>query len=190
METKLTHPFLFLCTNRQELLDDCHLLNTFLSRLEKQAKAAIDKEKYKGDGFELFCEALIRLSPVDKRIAIRDYKIITNGDTGVDGHGIGINNRPATVQCKFRQANWILTANNDHLSNFVMSSNNKFGVQTTDKDNMLIITSGKALHHHTNIEMFDEKVRCLNRDNLRQLVDENMLFWEMFRNLWEEALRS
>src|SRR3989304_6060558 len=113
MKITLSHPFLFLCKDRGQLLDDCLKLNTYLSRLEKQSelKSVIDNNKYKGDGFELFVEALIKLSPIDKRIGLINYQLITTGDTGVDGSGMGMNGSPATVQCKFRQHDHVLTAN-------------------------------------------------------------------------------
>jgi DNA-binding ferritin-like protein (Dps family) len=181
------YPFIWLCSDPSFLLDGCTKLNTFLNRLEQQAAQSLEPNDYKGSGFELFCEALINLSPVDKRIGINNYKPITHGDTGVDGKGTGINGSPATVQCKFRQANYVLTANADHLSNFVMSSYGKFGVRVEDTDNMLIITSGKDIHHFTEVEMFDKKVRTLNREQLRKLVDNNAFFWDSFRTLFLSA---
>ena len=60
----LTHPFLKRCFNLEELLKDCVVLNTYLSRLEKQSQRFPDRydpNDYKGDGFELFAEALIKL---------------------------------------------------------------------------------------------------------------------------------
>lgn len=114
MIVKLEHPFVFRCFDRNVLLQDCLKLNTFLNRLDKQSAKAPEPDNYKGDGFELFAECLVKLSPVDMRIGILDYKPIpstNNIDTGVDGIGIGINGNPATVQVKLRTADWILSAN-------------------------------------------------------------------------------
>ena len=36
--------------------------------------------------------------------------------------------------------------------------------------------------------MFGDKVRCLNRVALRQMVDNNTFFWNTLRQLWEEAI--
>jgi hypothetical protein len=68
-----------------------------------------------------------------------------------------------------------------------MSSYGKFGVRVEDTDNMLIITSGKDIHHFTEVEMFDKKVRTLNREQLRKLVDNNAFFWDSFRTLFLSA---
>lgn len=189
MNITLEHVFLKRCHNLPELLKDCNKLSTFCSRLEKQSTLFPDRydpDKYKGDGFELFVEALIKLSPIDNRIGIGNYEPIQMGDTGVDGKGIGINGKKATVQVKYRSNhNQVLTANGDHLSNFVMSSAFHEKIDVDDKNNMLIVTTAKGLHHFTETEMFINKVRCIGYEELRSLVDNNSLFWDCFRKLCE-----
>lgn len=184
----LEHNFIKRAHDLKSLLLDCNKLSTFCTRLEKQSLLYPDRydpEKYKGDGFELFVEALIKLSPIDNRIGISNYQLIDeNNDTGVDGYGIGMDNKIATVQVKYRSNNTEqLTANKDHLSNFVMSSFMKHKVDIESKNNMLIITTADGLHHFTNNEMYENKVRCIGYKQLRELVDNNLLFWNSFRNL-------
>lgn len=182
----LEHRFKLTCHNLDQLLTDCNKINTYCSRLEKQAEMFPDRydpDKYKGDGLEFFVEALIKLSPVDNRIGVGKYKIVEGQDVGVDGSGVGANGRPATVQVKYRQSNYVLTANADHLSNFVMASMLHEHVDPNDQNNMLIITTGKGLHYFTEDEMYAKKVRCLGREQLRELVDNNDLFWDKFREL-------
>lgn len=188
MNLQLIHPFLKCCFNRNDLLNDCVLVNTYLSRLEKQSQLFPDRydpNDYKGDGFELFVEALIKLSPIDNRIGISNYQIVPKDkDTGVDGYGIGTNNKPATVNCKHRSKHdTLLTANEDHLSNFVSTSFLRYNVDPKDINNMLIVTSGEGLHFFTENEMYQNKVRCLGRKELRRLVDNNLPFWDEFRDL-------
>lgn len=188
---KLVHPFLHQCHNIDELMKGVKKLSTFCTRLEKQSKLFPNRYepfKYVGDGFELFAEALIKLSPTDNRIAIGNYQPVTNGDTGVDGFGIGVDGNPATVQVKYRSNSMTrLTANQDHLSNFVTASLLRYGVDVKSRTNMLIITTAAGLHYFTNSEMFQKQVRCLGHDQLRQMVDNNILFWNYFRNLIEES---
>lgn len=197
METKLIHPFLWNCHKIQkgnlvidgidEILNGTKKLSTFCSRLVSQSimwPNRYDPDKYRGDGFELFVEALIKLSPVDNRIGINKYEPVVNDDTGVDGFGIGIDLKAATVQVKYRSDNTqLLTANADHLSNFVTASLLRYGVDPNSKTNMLIITTAEGLHYFTDGEMFQNRVRCIGHKDLRELVDNNMLFWENFRNL-------
>ena len=145
---QLTHPFLLRCIDPVALLRDCLKLNTFLSSVEKQALAygkgrQEEADKYKGWALEIFAEFLIKSFPVDKRIGITDYKVVAdNDDVGVDGFGKGSNGKPATVQVKFRPADWSLTANDDHLSNFTSASQMHYGVNASDPEkNMLIVTT-------------------------------------------------
>jgi len=193
MET-LIHPFLFNSHDINGLLVNVKKLSTFCTRLEQQSLLfpnRYEPEKYKGDGFELFVEALIKLSPADNRIAIGKYIPITSDDTGVDGKGIGIDGKPATVQVKYRSNNRVLlTANQDHLSNFTSASVLRYDVDPKSKNNMLIITTAEGLHYFTEDEMFTKKVRCLGYENLRELVDNNILFWNSFRDLVKKSLNT
>lgn len=192
---KLDHPFTRRCIDPVDLLTDCQKLNTFVGKIEKQAEkyARGDEEKkdsYKGWALEIFSECLIKLMGMDKRIGIIDYSLVDEGDdTGVDGCGKGLDGSPATVQVKYRPADWILSANQDHLSNFTAASMMRYGVSTDPDDkNMLIITTAKDIHWHTNENMFRNRVRCLNREKLRVLVDGNTAFWIAFLNSWIETL--
>lgn len=213
MLVKLTHPFMWHCRSPQDLVGGCLKLNTFCRNLEGQARLVYpdnpneseeeailrenNRNKYKGDGFELFVEALIRLSPCDKRLAtIEDYEVVTSGDTGVDGYGIcGFNGKPITVQVKYRQHDHVLSANNDHLTNFTSSSFMRYNVdpnpeEKTQKCNLLIITSGNSLNFYTDVEMFQSKVFAICRDELRQFVDNNRSFWKFFLQSWEASLEQ
>ena len=211
MIVQLTHPFLWRCKNWQPLLNNCIKFNTFCSRLEKQAvtlfpiegaeteeerKCKLDRiNKYKGEGFEIFVEAMIRLFPCDKRLGlIEGYNNDIRQDVGVDGFGIcGYNQKPMTVQCKYRQHDWELTANQDHLTNFTSASMLHYGVdQVTDpitgKCNMLIISSADSLSFFTDHEMFGEKVYAFCRKEIRALVDNNPTFWKYFAQSWAASL--
>jgi len=195
MAIELTHPFLRRCLDSEELLDGVEKFSTFDSRLKKQAKkyakGDVDLEnEYKGWAFEIFVEMLVKSSgPSDKRIGVIDYQLVEEDeDTGVDGFGTGTNGKAATVQAKYRQANYVLTANGDHLTNFMAASQNKYGVDIDDTKNMLIITCGKGLHYHTEEQMLRRKVRCLSREQIRVMVDKNIAFWNAFREAWESAL--
>lgn len=197
METKLIHTFKDKSHDLKGLLTGVNKLSTFCNLLEKQSLLFPDRydpEKYKGDGFELFCEALIKLSPIDNRIGISNYEPVLKDDIGIDGMGIGIDGYVTTIQIKYRSNNTThLTANKDHLSNFTSASKDIF-LSEAMKDNtilnhidnkkrMLIITTADGLHHFTNNEMFANKVNCIAYKDLRKLVDNNINFWNSFRKL-------
>lgn len=170
--------------------------DSFEKNLKQEAKEFIkradeeDREQFRnqflGDFMEVFVEALIKTHGVDQRIGIVDYRPLNthNGDEdlGVDGHGVGTNTMPATVQVKFRSdPTQVLTANKDHLSNFALASYNVYGVQFQDTRNMLIVTNCAGVHHFTMNKMLAGKVRCISRTELRLLVDGNQVFWDEFR---------
>lgn len=203
MKINLTHSFRFLCVNPRKLLDKCTKFSTFANRLEKQAieyaaRYSTDPESrehrdavnvYKGAGFELFCEFLIRSFPYDKRIGITEYQCVDGDeDTGVDGYGIGVNGKPATMQAKYRQADYVLTSNGDNVDRIVTASQNRYGVGIDEFENMLIITSGKEINWFTNDKMMYKKVRTINRRKIRNLVDKHVVFWRDFLKFWLESL--
>lgn len=197
MNIELNHRFKLTAHDLTELLGGCTKLSTFCSRLEKQSAFHPDRydpQKYKGDGFELFVEALIKLSPVDSRIGVGEYAVVEGQDIGVDGTGIGVDGSPATVQVKYRgYGSKRLTSNDDHLANFVQASlrAKKFGGCGVDPEtttNMLIITTAPGLNFFTDLEMFGQQVRCIGygdseQEGLRHMVDNNHLFWNRFREL-------
>lgn len=213
---RLEHPARSTIRDWEQLLDGVVTVNKFIDRIKKHGMKhcstvmatanntklqaeVIDKlqkdayNKYIGDAFEVFTEALIKSMGNDRRIGIHNYKPLNanNGDEdyGVDGYGIGTNGRPATVQVKLRtEINYVLTANADHLTNFKNNSHEVYGVEFSDTENMLIVTTAKELHHTTRDKMLNGKVRCLNRSNLELLVDDNIPFWDNFRQWTQKSM--
>lgn len=188
----LTHPFKDKCPDIKELSttqngSPISTINGFCRRLESLSSkylALITPNNFKGWGLELLVEYIIKDCGSDNRIGIYDYNpdfddSLTK-DVGVDGHGIGENGRPATVQVKFRQANYVLTANEDHLSNFLTSSWFDYKVNLDDDKNMLIVTTGQAVNPMTMSDMLKGKVRQLNRQQLRQMFDNRPQWWKRF----------
>ena len=196
---KLTHPFINICPDIDEFLkaENEHgivcTINSFCYKIKKlSAKYAdrIDENKFKGDALELFTEYMIKSEGSDNRIGIYDYKNVSDTDeedVGVDGFGIGENEDPATVQVKFRSGNYVLTANEDHLSNFLTSSIFDYGVIKDNDKNMLIVTTGLKVDENTIQKMLKGKVRVLNRDALRQMFDNRPEWWKRFYEAVEKA---
>ena len=150
----LKHPFVNKLPNVDELfltttdIGCVCSINSYCDKIktlsEKYANI-IDENLFKGDALEIFVEYMLRTDGTDNRIGIFDPKIISetgNDDVGVDMVGIGANGFPATVQVKYRAGNYVLTANEDHLSNFLTSSWVDYSVRMEDDKNMLIVTTG------------------------------------------------
>jgi hypothetical protein len=177
----IKHDFKFICYDVNELLDKVDTLSKFMNRLEKQSCKFPEKwseENYKGKAFEFLINVLIHYSPIDKRINIVDYEPVLKSDYGIDGVGKSHNGKIHTIQNKYRSnSTKILTANKDHISNFVAHSYTKYG---TDID-MTIFTTAKDLLEKTNNNMYGGKVRVLGYNEVKKLIDGNLPFWILFK---------
>lgn len=196
-EVNLTHPFKDRCPSIDEwLLNEdgkpVNTINAFCGRTNDLAKKyghlfhhdpEVGASKIKGDALELLVEFMIKSDGTDNRIGIYDYKPITDmddDDVGVDGFGIGEDGNPATVQVKFRRGDYILNANDDHLSNFLTASQNDFQVPVDCLKNMLLVTTGLKVAESTMDKMLKNKVRVLHRDALRHMYDVRPEWWTRF----------
>lgn len=188
----LLHPFVNILPDVDEFfLADTEVgitntVNALCYKIKKYAekyKDQIAPEDFKGWALELFAEYLIKTNEADNRIGIYDYKPVSatdEDDVGVDGFGLGENGLPATVQVKFRAGDYVLTANEDHLSNFLTASWIDYAVRTEDDKNMLIVTTGLKIDERTREKMLKNKVRVLNREALREMLDHRPEWWTRF----------
>jgi len=177
----MTHPFKTICYDIDQLTNGVTKLSTFMNRLRNQAKTdpdAWDADTYFGMGFEAFTESLINQMGASPYIQLKDYTPVLEDDMGVDGFGYGPDGETHTVQIKARSNNdSVLTANRDHISNFVAHSLLKYGAKT-----MTIVTSASGLHDVIHEQMYMGKVRTIGYNDLRRLVDNNAMFWSQFRD--------
>ena len=160
--------------------------------------------KFKGDIFELFVEFFIKMSPIDERIDICDYQLVTENDTGVDGWGYNRNGEIVTVQVKYRMWDWELTSIQEHLDNFRWTSYKKYGISPEDVGRMLIVTTGKEIHWKTLERYFSGKVRCISNNasygclkgannktisdifSLQSIANCSNVFWKSFKEHIDE----
>lgn len=193
-EIELEHPFILHSHNIDELLKGTQKLATFCNKLEKQSLLHPNRypiNDYTGDGFEFLSEGIYKLFPVDNRLGMSNYRITPPMTPGVDGFGIGIDGKPATSQSKYKSdSRWLLTANEDHLSNFTSLSMMKYGVDPLSKTNMIVITTANDLHFYTKDIMFLNRVRCIGYEDLRGLLDNNIPFWNNLRELVNEIIKN
>ena len=181
---ELKHTFGRVCYNIDFLFEGHAKLSTFMTRLRKQSAEhprLNDPDKYFGDGFEVLVESLIAQQGLGSVIQIKDYQPILDDDLGVDGFGYGPKGEIHTVQAKARSNSQnSLTANKDHISNFVAHSHSKFGGESKVKW-MTIFTTAKDLHQVTR-EMYNQEVRVFGNKEIRKMVDNNEMFWGEFRD--------
>ena len=99
---------------------------------------------------------------------------------GIDGYGLSHNGNLHTIQVKFRSnTQRDLTANEDHISNFVAKTTSSPKYQNAD---MTIFTTAKDLNQKTNQDMYHERVRVLGYRDLCKLLNDNTPFWNAFRS--------
>ena len=180
----LIHPFKYRAHDLDGLFNDVKTLSQFMKRLEKQAQLYPERypiEKYLGDGWEFFCEALIKSHSCDNRIGIGSYVPVTKNDNGVDGYGINIFGEKCAIQPKYRSNNKsLLTASEDSLDSFITESQIN-GVMLSKEYRHFVFTTAKGLHYYTNQEKFKGMVKCYGYNEIRSLVDNNIHFWNFIR---------
>lgn len=186
---KLTHPFLRRGHNHDELFHNVQTLPKFIKNLEKQSLYYPERyptEKYLGDGWEFFCEALIKTHQYDNRIGISNYEPVQKNDNGVDGYGINIFGEKCAVQPKYRSNNKkLLTSSEDKLDSFITEAQLN-GVFLAEKYRHFVFTTAKGLHYYTDSEKFRNMVKCYGYDEIRSLVDNNTHFWNFIRKEIQE----
>ena len=173
------------------LFDKTNLLSTFMRKLEKQANIdpdRYDRDKYVGDGFEFLMEIFIKSSAFDNRVGITKYEPVQSDDNGVDGVGYNLNREKCAVQIKYRSNTMqTLTANQDHLSNFIADAMFKFKIVAAEDNKQVprhyVFTTAKGLNFYTDVEMFKGFVKCYDNEELRFLLDSNFNFWDLCREI-------
>jgi len=181
----MKHRFKHTCYDPEKLLKGCTTLAEFVKRLNKQSEERPelwDPMTYRGDGFEALVEVLINCSPIDMRINIVEYRPWDTkkdgNDMGIDGLGYTHEGIIHTIQVKFRSdPTQQLTANKDHISNFVAKSLAMYG----DKVCMTLFTTAKTLDKRVNEDMYHDKVRPLAFKEISKLINDNHSFWRQFR---------
>ena len=149
-----------------------------------------DTNKVKGDLFEIFAECFFKILSADNRIGVYDYKPAPpNDDYGVDGIGQGMDEKPLTVQVKFRSNEMTELVESD-IKQFGMQSIVEFGVDKDTKTNMIVFTNAKGLHWITQTKVFSGRVRCLGYEQISHLVDNNSVFWKLVNDLVTTTIKS
>lgn len=145
--------------------------------------------RLKGDVFEIFIECFLKLMGNTPSVGVFGYKPEKKqDDLGVDGYGYGIDNKKLTVQVKFRSDPNQQLSQVD-IKQFPFQSYVLYGVDVQTNTNMLLITSCSGLYPMTKTRTFSSKIRELNLEQLKNLVDDNAAFWNNFNKLINNTIR-
>lgn len=180
------------------LFDKTNKISTFMNKVEKQSLLDVtryDANKYKGDAFELLVEILLKSHAYDNRLGITSYEPIQSDDNGVDGVGFNLSGEKCVVQVKYRSNKGaVLTANQDHLSNMISDGMIKHKVVIADDNSKCprhyVITTATGLHHYTDNENFKGFVHCIGFEHLKRMLDNNLSFWNLCRQIAKEIIES
>ena len=202
---KITHGFGLRAHDLVALFDKTNKVSTFMNKLEKQSlidPLRYDSNKYKGDGFEFLVEILLKSHAYDNRLGITSYEPVQKDDNGVDGVGLNLSGEKCVIQVKYRSNNKsVLTANEDKLSNMISDGMFQHGVSADpDKLKMIsekkvaplhyVVTTATGLHHYTDNENFKGYVHCIGYEQLRSMLDNNISFWNLCREIAKEIVQS
>lgn len=198
MKTIQHESFVNLYNKNQNLLTELFTDTTTLTKLTNKIKKASttfeslsypDADKVKGDLFEIFAECFFKILASDNRIGVYNYQPApATGDYGVDGFGIGMDEKSLTVQVKFRSDPTTELTQED-IKQFGFQSIVNYGVDKDTKTNMIVFTNSKGLHWVTESNVFSGRVKPIGGDNISQLVDNNTVFWKEILDMVNETIK-
>lgn len=177
------------------LFNDTKLLNTLINKIQKESKNwekfnYKDENKMMGDLFEIFSECFFKILGADNRIGVCGYTPEKSSeDCGVDAFGTGMDNKPLTVQVKFRSNNETELVSDD-IKQFAFQSVKKYKVDIDTRTNMVVFTSANGLNWFTDKNVFVESLRTIGFKEIRTLVDNNICFWNMVRDYVVETIKT
>ena len=182
---ELTHKFGYNCKEIDSLISE-NTLDPFLKKLvaigKKQDPDFYEPLKFMGDGFEWFVEYFFKFFNGDHILTCTaNYQPNKDVDRGIDGRGIStLDGLPNVIQSKFK-ANFNDQLNNeDNVANIAGCALAE-GIQYNGK-NVIIITSCKGVHRNHAMACF----HCINRDQIKRRVDNNVVFWNNLRTIVSE----
>jgi hypothetical protein len=177
-----------------DLFTDTLTLSKLTSKIKKlskdfQALAYPDADKVKGDLFEIFAECFFKILASDNRIGVYNYQPAPPiDDYGVDGFGIGMDEKPLTVQIKFRyDATTELLQ--DDIKQFGFQSIVNYGVNKDTTTNMIVFTNSRGLHFNTEAKVFSGRIKPIGLEIISSLVDNNTVFWKEVLDMVNETIK-
>ena len=110
-------------------------------------------------------------------------------DLGVDGFGLGIDGKSLTVQVKFR-SDPNTELDQHQIKQFPYQSVVRYGVDPHVNTNLVLITSCKGLYPMTRSRTFCGKIREINIEQIKNLIDDNEAFWKNFNFLIDNTIET
>jgi len=169
----ITHGFGNRAHDLVGLFNRTNKISTFMNKLEKQSlidPLRYDSNKYKGDGFEFLVEIFLKSHSYDNRIGITNYEPVQKDDNGVDGVGINLSGEKYGVSADMEKLKLIADGKLAPLH--------------------YVITTASGLHHYTDNQNFGGYVHCIGYEQLRSMLDNNLSFWNLCREITDNVQKS
>jgi hypothetical protein len=189
--------FLNILMKSREILNDLfydvktikHLVKNIKSYSEYYENFGYpDKYKMQGDVFEIFAEIFFKLMSADGRVGIFEYTPVhAVDDYGVDATGIGLDNKPAAIQIKFR-GNTSKELLPKELKQFVANALRMHSVLPDTQNNLVVFTTGKGMHWSA--EKSIGTVRTIGYPELSKWLDNNTGFWVNLNKMLNENIQN
>lgn len=205
MKVEMEHNFPLICYDWDWLFrkfdnPEKAKLSTWKRRLVTQSKEDSNERRpnlYRGDGFEAFTEALMKIIGAFQPIGVYKYSPVPpEKDFGVDGFGVGKNGKDTAVQAKFRSDTSSKLKGKD-LKGFVGKALATEEYDVPDeipKDkrfrNIIIVTTAKRTDYTVENKVYENKVKTFGYKELKRLVDHNLCFWDQFKQLGDELIEK
>lgn len=176
------------------IFKDTNTLTKLTNKIIKVSKsfekfAYKDADKLKGDIFEIFAECFFKILAADNRIGIYNYQPAPPiDDYGVDGTGIGMDTKPATIQVKFRSDATTELLQED-LKQFGYQSLRKYRVDVDTTTNMILFTNTNGMHWATESKVLLDGVRSIGNKEISKLIDNNSVFWNEIQDMISETIK-
>jgi hypothetical protein len=145
--------------------------------------------RLKGDIFEIFVEALLKLAGSHPSLGVYNYvPVVKANDWGVDGSGIGLDGSPLTVQVKYRSDPKVELLERD-IKQFPLQSFKAYDVDLNTSTNLLLIASCEGLSPITASEVFFSQITVINRQKIAKIVNKNFGFWHDLTDLINNTIK-
>lgn len=140
-----------------------------------------EKNKFRGDMFEIFSEIFFKLSPADNRFGLTNYQVTNSDDDyGVDATGINYANHPTVVQCKYRMnfnsENSMISY--EDIAKTYADGKLRLKYELTQPHTICLITTSKSISYIIG-KIFGNLFVEINGKNLESCVNKNANFWTL-----------
>lgn len=146
---------------------------------EEEKKEKENRNKFKGDIFEIFAWRFFNGFKNDPSVGLVEYKPIRiEEDYGVDGIGINANGNKVAVQVKYRRNLKDLIRYSDIAKTYT-SGKLELGLDLKEKNSIYVFTNSTGITPACE-RVFGNMIKVLNFSAIDHYIHNNINFWNFF----------